>query len=217
MTEKEKKENKRLYDIEYRKKNKEKIKERKKKWAENNSEKIKENKKRNKLSKKFSDKKYFDKNKEKIILKKLEWTKNNPDKIKNYKKKYYEQNKEKINEYARNRRKNDKLFRLIANIRKTINSSIKRNGYSKKSRTHEILGCSYEEFKLHIESLWQPWMTWDNYGLYNGELNYGWDIDHITPTSSAITEEGVIKLNHHTNLQPLCSKVNRDIKRDIIT
>lgn len=30
MTEKEKKENKRLYDIEYRKKNKEKIKERKK-------------------------------------------------------------------------------------------------------------------------------------------------------------------------------------------
>ena len=33
---------------------------------------------------------------------------------------------------------------------------------------------------------------------------------------SAITEEYVIKLNHYTNLQPLCSKINRDVKRDLI-
>jgi hypothetical protein len=56
-------------------------------------------------------------------------------------------------------------------------------------------------------------MTWDNYGKYNGELNYGWDIDHITPTSSAKSEEDLYKLNHYTNLQPLCSKINRDVKR----
>lgn len=62
------------------------------------------------------------------------------------------------------------------------------------------------------DSKFEPWMTWGNRGLYNGELNYGWDIDHIIP--SAETEEGVIKLNHYTNLQPLCSKVNRDIKKD---
>ena len=34
-------------------------------------------------------------------------------------------------------------------------------------------------------------MNWENYGLYNGELNYGWDIDHIIPISSAKTEEEV--------------------------
>jgi hypothetical protein len=56
-------------------------------------------------------------------------------------------------------------------------------------------------------------MTWDNYGLYNGELNYGWDIDHIKPVSSAKTISELIGLNHYTNLQPLCSKVNRDIKK----
>jgi hypothetical protein len=56
-------------------------------------------------------------------------------------------------------------------------------------------------------------MTWKNYGKYNGELEYGWDIDHIIPLCSAINEEELIKLNHFTNLQPLCSKVNRDIKR----
>jgi hypothetical protein len=57
-------------------------------------------------------------------------------------------------------------------------------------------------------------MNWDNYGLYNGESNYGWDIDHIIPSSSAITEEELIKLNHFTNLQPLCSYINRKIKSD---
>jgi hypothetical protein len=24
-------------------------------------------------------------------------------------------------------------------------------------------------------------MIWDNYGLYNGTPEYGWDIDHIIP------------------------------------
>jgi hypothetical protein len=58
-------------------------------------------------------------------------------------------------------------------------------------------------------------MNWDNYGLYNGELNYGWDIDHLIPLASDKTENGITELNHYTNLQPLCSKVNRDIKRDL--
>jgi hypothetical protein len=59
-------------------------------------------------------------------------------------------------------------------------------------------------------------MTWENRGLYNGELNYGWDIDHVIPLSSVETEDEIVNLNHYTNLQPLCSKIYRDIKRDKI-
>lgn len=56
-------------------------------------------------------------------------------------------------------------------------------------------------------------MNWDNKGLYNGTFNYGWDADHITPIASATCEEDIIKLNHYTNFQPLCSKINRDVKK----
>lgn len=45
-----------------------------------------------------------------------------------------------------------------------------------------------------------------------GELSHGWDIDHIIPSSIAISEEDIVKLNHFSNLQPLCSKINRDVK-----
>jgi hypothetical protein len=92
--------------------------------------------------------------------------------------------------------------------------SIKRNGYSKTTNPYEILGCSYEDFKTHIESKFESWMNWDNYGLCNNEFNYGWDIDHIIPCASAITEEELLKLNHYSNLQPLCSHINRNLKRD---
>jgi hypothetical protein len=59
-------------------------------------------------------------------------------------------------------------------------------------------------------------MNWDNRGLYNGEMMYGWDIDHIIPISTAETEEDLIRLNHFTNLQPLCSYINRVLKKDKI-
>jgi hypothetical protein len=80
-------------------------------------------------------------------------------------------------------------------------------------RTTEILGCTIEEFKTYLELKFEDWMNWNNKGLYNGTPNYGWDIDHIIQLATERTEEGIIKLNHYTNLQPLCSYVNRDIKR----
>jgi len=42
----------------------------------------------------------------------------------------------------------------------------------------------------------------------------GKNLDYIIPISSTKTEEEILKLNHYTNLQPLCSKVNRDIKKN---
>ena len=97
-----------------------------------------------------------------------------------------------------------------------VRNALKRRGYTKSSSTYKIIGCTFEDLKLHLESKFESWMSWDNRGLYNGEPNHGWDIDHIIPLSTAKTEDEIIKLNHYSNLQPLCSKINRNIKRDNI-
>lgn len=173
-----------------------------KKRYENNKEKLTLQNKENK-NKKINDKKYREKNKEKIKKGQKSYELNNKEKINRYKR-----------EYEKNRIKNDPLFKITKSIRNLIGVSIKRQGFSKNSKTITILGCTYEEFKIHLESKFEPWMSWDNKGLYNGTPNYGWDVDHIIPISTAITEEDVIRLNHYTNLQPLCSKTNRDVKKN---
>lgn len=138
--------------------------------------------------------------------------------IRNIKQKWYQDNKELIKEdtktYYNNRIKNDSFFKLKRNLSTLIKNSIRRNGGVKNKRSCDILGCTINEFKRHLESKFEDWMSWDNYGKYDGQCNTGWDIDHIIPTSSAKTEEDLYRLNYYTNLQPLCSKVNRDIKRD---
>jgi hypothetical protein len=94
---------------------------------------------------------------------------------------------------------------------------LRSRNYTKKSKSFVILGCSFEEFISHIESNFQPWMNWNNRGNPEDgifELNKTWDIDHIEPLANAKTEDDIIKLNHYTNLQPLCSYVNRFIKKD---
>jgi len=189
------------YNIDYYLKNKEELSEKQKIYYVENKKDILE-----------YQIKYNSENKNKILERKKEYYQDNKDKSK----KYRLENREKRNLSIKKRKESNSLFKLKENIRTSIYVSFSRNGYTKKSRTHEILGCSFEYFKKHIESKFESWMTWDNYGLYNGDFNFGWDIDHITPTSSAKTEQELIKLNHYTNLQPLCSKVNRDIKRDII-
>jgi hypothetical protein len=173
-----------------------------KKRYENNKEKLILQNKENK-NKKINNKKYRDKNKEKINENQKIYALNNKEKINTYKR-----------EYEKNRMEIDPLFKMIKNIRNLIGVSIKRQGFDKNSKTITILGCSFNEFKSYLESKFETWMDWGNKGKYNGELNHGWDIDHIIPISSAITEEDVIRLNHYTNLQPLCSKINRDIKKD---
>ncbi len=119
-----------------------------------------------------------------------------------------------VNKIQSERQKNNVLYRLRRMCSNAIKEGFRRKGYTKKTKTYQILGCSFEELKSHIESKFEPWMKWENQGLYNGTENYGWDLDHIIPISSAATEEEIIKLNHYTNFQPLCSYINRVVKRD---
>jgi len=64
-----------------------------------------------------------------------------------------------------------------------------------------FLGCSFTEFKQHIEKQFVDGMTWENYGE--------WHLDHKIPLSSANDVETVRRLNHYTNIQPMWAIYNR--------
>ena len=155
---------------------------------------------------------YKEENKEKIDKSRKKYRIENADKIKQYdfdnsdrKKQYKMDNKEHINkknnEYVKNRKLTDPFFKLKCTIRTCILNSIRRKNYTKKSKTYEILGCSYEDFKTHLENKFTDGMSWENQGK--------WHLDHIIPISSAKTESELIKLNHYTNFQPLWAIDNR--------
>lgn len=181
------------------------------------------------------NKEYYKNNKEKVLGTSKEWYETNKEYVAKYNKIYRTENKKEIRKtitkyrennkgmlaikrrkYENNRLKSDFLFKLKHTTRTLVRNSFRYKAYGKNTKTEEILGCSFNEFKVYLESKFESWMNWNNKGLYNGIENYGWDIDHIIPLSTANTEDDVIKLNHYTNLQPLCSKVNRDIKKNNI-
>jgi hypothetical protein len=116
----------------------------------------------------------------------------------------YQKNKIEIikqhNIYLTNKRKYNPLFKLRCNISSRIQQSLKRNGYTKNSKTNQILGCSFEEFKQYLQIQFIKGMTWENFGE--------WHLDHIYPVSLAKDEEELIRLNHYTNFQPLWAKDN---------
>lgn len=102
----------------------------------------------------------------------------------------------KRNTYEKLYRKRNSIIECVYKIRVLINNSIRYQGFTKKSKTFEILGCTKEELHKHLENTWLK-----NYGqVYNNEPVH---IDHIIPLSSAKTEQDVLRLNYYTNLQYL--------------
>jgi 5-methylcytosine-specific restriction endonuclease McrA len=171
--------------------------------------------------------KYYQENKGEVKTKALEWHRNNPektreisarwyqrnkDKVRVYGAKYYEENKEAVNAYTAKWWKNNPMrnaeykrryrikfpeYRILENVRSLIYQTLRNN--IKSGHTEELLGCSVEELYAYLESLFQPGMTWDNWG------RGGWQIDHIIPLDyfDFSDPEQQKRAWHYTNLQPL--------------
>jgi hypothetical protein len=89
----------------------------------------------------------------------------------------------------------DPLFALKLRIKNRVKAAFRKAGYRAGTQTQQILGCSYEQFKCHLESHFQPGMSWANRGE--------WHIDHHVPLASAKTADDLLALNRYTNLRPL--------------
>lgn len=136
-------------------------------------------------------KEWADKNKFKVHTAQMSWRARN-----------HETHRSRVNSYRKKKAAQDPCFRLVSRVRGRINHALR--GTKKVRPSGLLLGCSPEEFKSHIESLWLPGMSWDNYGLF------GWHIDHKKPCCAFdLTDpEQQRQCFHYTNLQPLWAEDN---------
>lgn len=148
--------------------------------------------------------KYRKRNKEIISEKGKAYHENNKTKISKRKSQYYIENREYIlkRNYAweSEAKQGKPLFALRKVLRSRTAEAFYRGGFSKNSKTAEMLGCDWDFFLSHLQSKFTAGMTWENRGE--------WHMDHIIPLSSAKTEEKLIALCHYTNLQPLWAADN---------
>lgn len=138
-------------------------------------------------------------------------------KIKEWASKNNDKQKALWNSWDKNKRQIDPSYKLRRNVMHAIIASI-RNYEFKNEQTIALnkaifayLPYTANQLKIHIESLWEAWMTWDNYGRFNSE-HQTWQIDHIIPQSkltfSNFEDENFQKLWALSNLRPLETIVN---------
>lgn len=157
-----------------------------------------------KVCKKLLAQKYYKKHKKQIIEKTKCWRKANLEQHKLNCSKWRKNNRDKCRKIDRRHHKKHQLsdhkYRMIKALRSSLNGYIK----GKIKSTKELLGCTLDELKIHLEKQFQLGMTWDNYG------RNGWHIDHIFPLSKAdLTNKfDLERVCHYTNLQPLWAKDN---------
>jgi hypothetical protein len=134
--------------------------------------------------------------------------------IKDYRKSYYEKNRERLlkkqKEYCKNpevknlinkrrveKKKTNPQFAIACRLRNRILKALKLVGAVKSKSTMELLGCSFEFLKQHIERQFRDGMCWEDRSSFH--------IDHIRPLDSFdLADPKQLKAAcHWTNLQPL--------------
>lgn len=169
-------------------------------------------------------KKYRELKKEEIKIAMKDWSIRNQDRIRKYRKGYaprrralYLRNRlailkgiklrshryvERVRRYRFNRRRKDIQYCLAERLRATMRRALSRQFVRKSRRTFDLIGCTPEELKAHLQSQFLDGMDWGNRHL--------WHIDHIRPLSSFDLRDlkEQLKAFHYSNLQPLWAEDN---------
>jgi molybdopterin converting factor small subunit len=187
-----------IYNKNYRTTNLEKFKQ----YKKTDKTKLKNKEYKQRLKKQIQDwgKEYFQKNKEKIL-------------------KYRQDNKEKIRETDRKRAIERFITEPNYKLRIVISAYLHAT-FKKKKRESllKYLPYTLDELKQHLESQFEPWMTWNNHGRYLKSWNedesstWTWQIDHIIPQSifkyDSIQDDNFKKCWALENLRPYSAKQN---------
>jgi len=110
---------------------------------------------------------------------------------------WYEKHKHEHSRRTKQKRANNPGFRIACNLRKRLSFLVRKASATKTKQTLALLGCPLKSFLLYLESLWEPGMSWDNYGE--------WHIDHVVPCAifDLTKPDHQERCFHFSNLQPL--------------
>ena len=105
-----------------------------------------------------------------------------------------------IKSIERKSKTEDESFSLTCNLRSRLRMALVKQLTHKTSKTEELSGISFEEFKIYIEFLMTTEMSWTNI-----------ELDHVRPLSSFnLTDPDQLKeAAHFSNIQLLLKHDNR--------
>lgn len=158
-----------------------------------------------------------------------EYQKKNPEKAKvnnekimarnpDYKKQWKANNVNKLRLY-RNQYESRLDVKLKKRVSRAIHHALRKCGASKTADTLSFLPYSIDDLKKHLDSQFESWMNWDNWGRYdpktwddNDASTWTWQLDHKIPmanhTYSCQDDPGFLEAWKLENLRPLKAKDN---------
>jgi hypothetical protein len=217
------------YKQEYYQRNKADILKRQQQDYESNPDKYRKRYQDNAEAHRTYARKYQKENKEICNERCREYYRNNKEQVKDRSKKYREENKEtlaatrqaphyrdRVNARQRKLRL-DPQRRLSDAVSGAISKKIRDNDGFKGGATWQALPYTPQQLREHVESQFEDWMNWDNWG--HGEGN--WHVDHIYPQSKlpydSLTHPNFLKCWALDNLRPLCAVENVRKSDKVIT
>lgn len=162
--------------------NREKERERTRAWREANRDKAR-----------AATRRWHEENKTDRNARNKRWREENPDAERQRKKAWRTKNPE----YHRVRMQTDVFYRISKVVRNRLTNALRAKGIAKTSSSAELIGCSVEELKAHLEGQFQAGMSWANHGE--------WHVDHKRALAAFDLSDPtqMAEACHFTNLQPL--------------
>ncbi len=131
-----------------------------------------------------------------------QWRKRNKERQRYLCNRWRKKNEGYSSRYIKRRYAEEPSFALSYKVRARVYQAIRRGGATKSGRTEEIVGCSFDFLRQHIERRFKGSMSWNNPGSFH--------IDHIVPLASFdLTDPAQLKVAcNWQNLRPIPPKKN---------
>ncbi len=149
------------------------------------------------------NRRYIERNRDAINARRRARAKTEPHRFRTYARNYRQRNREASNAADRAKRKRWRetrpSFKILDCLRTRLKHALKRQSAHKSDSITKLLGCSIESFKMHLESRFEPGMSWLNHSPT------GWHIDHEVPCAlfDLSKPDHVKACFHFSNLQPM--------------